>query len=211
MKYSFNPRQKEYPNHLGFNDLHIQAIRHLRPEGNSEAELSKFDIIVHHHCKAYDDGAFTCLMFHSGMKDYNKPIGFEYVITAAQYAKLPKEEKKYWHYYKTDPSLAKATLPDLTANENAKLLPAISATYGMVVYFWKWVTNIRSASPSSSKSMSSRKDNPEAVERKTGQKCRPIIMLVSIFCLTHYPYLSAVDRCCLNVVSWLNKYVEGKQ
>ena len=25
---TFNPRQKEYPNHVGFNDLHIQAIRH---------------------------------------------------------------------------------------------------------------------------------------------------------------------------------------
>ena len=23
---TMNPRQKEYPNHLGFNDLHIQAI-----------------------------------------------------------------------------------------------------------------------------------------------------------------------------------------
>ena len=49
---TFNPRQKEYANHLGFNDLHIQAIRHLRPEGTSEEELAKLDIIVHHHCKA---------------------------------------------------------------------------------------------------------------------------------------------------------------
>jgi hypothetical protein len=29
---TFNPRQKEYPNHLGFNDLHIQAIRHIEPD-----------------------------------------------------------------------------------------------------------------------------------------------------------------------------------
>ena len=29
--------KKEYPNHLGFNGLYIQAIR---PEGNSEAGLS---------------------------------------------------------------------------------------------------------------------------------------------------------------------------
>ena len=26
-----NPRQKEYPAHLGFNDLHIEAIRHIDP------------------------------------------------------------------------------------------------------------------------------------------------------------------------------------
>ena len=56
---TFNPRQKEYANHLGFNDLHIQAIRHIRPEGKSEAELSKLDIVVHHHCKSYEDGTFT--------------------------------------------------------------------------------------------------------------------------------------------------------
>lgn len=134
---TFNPRQKEYPNHLGFNDLHIQAIRHIRPEGKSETELSKLDVIVHHHCKAYDDGTLTCLMFHSGMKDQDKPIGFEYIITAAQFAKLPENEKEYWHYHKTELSRAKATLPDLTADEAAKLLPAISETYGKVVYFWK--------------------------------------------------------------------------
>ena len=134
---TFNPRQKEYPSHLGFNDLHIQAIRHLRPEGKSEAELAKLDIIVHHHCKAYDDGTFTCLMFHSGMKDQDKPIGFEYIIPSAQYARLPEKEKKYWHYHKTEIPRAKATLPDLTGDEAAKLLPAINETYGKVVYFWK--------------------------------------------------------------------------
>lgn len=134
---TFNPRQKEYANHLGFNDLHIQAIRHLRPEGTSEAELAKLDMIVHHHCKAYDDGTLTCLMFHSGKKDQDKPIGFEYIITSKQYEELPEKEKKFWHYHKTELPRAKATLPDLTADEAAKLLPAIRETYGKVVYFWK--------------------------------------------------------------------------
>jgi uncharacterized protein DUF1264 len=134
---TFNPRQKEYPNHIGFNDLHIQAIRHIRPEGKSEAELSKLDVIVHHHCKAYDDGTLTCLMFHSGMKDQDKPIGFEYIITAAQYTELSENEKKFWHYHKTEIPRAKAALPDLMADEAAKLLPAINETYGKVVYFWK--------------------------------------------------------------------------
>ena len=57
---TFNPRQKEYANHLGFNDLHIEAIRHLRPEGKSKSELAKLDVVVHHHCKAYDDGTLAC-------------------------------------------------------------------------------------------------------------------------------------------------------
>lgn len=133
---TFNPRQKEYPNHLGFNDLHIQAIRHVKPDTASVHD-PKLQIIVHHHCKAYDDGTLLCLMFPSGMKDQDKPIGFEYIITTSQYNQLPAAEKKYWHYHKTEIPRAKATLPDLTADEAAKLLPAINETYGKVVYFTK--------------------------------------------------------------------------
>ena len=132
----FNPRQKEYPNHLGFNDLHIQAIRHIKPDTASASD-PKLQVIVHHHCKAYDDGTLVCLMFPTGMKDQDKPIGFEYIITTEQYNSLPEEEKKYWHYHKTEIPRAKATLPDLTAEEAEKLLPAINETYGKVIYFQK--------------------------------------------------------------------------
>jgi hypothetical protein len=130
---TFNPRQKEYPNHLGFNDLHIQAVRHLPIKGAKDIKR-KLHNIVHHHCKAYDDGTLICLMFHSGMKDNDKPIGFEYIIPTAMYNGLPEAEKKNWHYHKVEVPLAKATLPDLTAAEAEKLLPAINETYGKVIY-----------------------------------------------------------------------------
>ena len=133
---TFNPRQKEYPNHLGFNDLHIQAIRHLPPK-SQDVNDPNLKMIVHHHCKAYDDSTLLCLMFHSGMKDQDKPMGFEYIITTAQYNKLPEGEKKYWHYHKVEVPRAKATFPDLTAEEGAKILPAINETYGKVIYFKK--------------------------------------------------------------------------
>ena len=133
---TLNPRQKEYPNHLGFNDLHIQAIRHLKPDTH-DIHDPKLQTIVHHHCKAYDDGTFICLMFHSGMKDQDKPIGFEYIITTAQYNSLPEEEKGYWHYHLIEVPRAHATFPDLTSAEAAKILPAVNETYGKVVYFTK--------------------------------------------------------------------------
>jgi hypothetical protein len=133
---TFNPRQKEYPNHLGFNDLHNQAIRHMKPD-TDDVNDPKLQMIVHHHCKAYDDGTFVCLMFHSGMKDQDKPIGFEYIITTEQYNTLAKEEQKYWHYHKEEVPRAHATFPDLTAEEGAALLPAINETYGKVIYFTK--------------------------------------------------------------------------
>jgi hypothetical protein len=68
------------------------------------------------------------------MKDNDKPIGFEYIIPTAMYKTLPEAEKKHWHYHKVEVPLAKATLPDLTAAETEKLLPAINETYGKVVY-----------------------------------------------------------------------------
>ncbi|MCK5478331.1 MAG: DUF1264 domain-containing protein [Methylococcales bacterium] len=133
---TFNPRQKEYPNHLGFNDLHIQAIRHLTPDTH-DVHDPKLQTIVHHHCKAYDDGTLLCLMFHTGMKDQDKPMGFEYIITTEQFNKLPEEEKKYWHYHLEEIPRAHATFPDLTAEEAAKILPAVNETYGKVFYFKK--------------------------------------------------------------------------
>ena len=133
---TFNPRQVEYPDHLGFNDLHIQAIRHILPDTKS-VDDPKLQIIVHHHCKAYDDGTLICMMFPTGMKDQDKPIGFEYIITAEQYKELPEGEKRFWHYHKTEIPRAKATLPDLTAEEAEKLLPSINETYGKVIYFQK--------------------------------------------------------------------------
>ncbi|HHZ71083.1 MAG TPA: DUF1264 domain-containing protein [Methylococcaceae bacterium] len=133
---TFNPRQKEYPNHVGFNDLHIQAIRHLKPD-TDDVNDPKLQTIVHHHCKAYDDGTLICMMFHSGMKDQDKPIGFEYIITGEQYASLDKAEQRYWHYHKTEIPRAHATLPDLTAEEAGPLLGPIGSTYGKVIYFQK--------------------------------------------------------------------------
>jgi len=133
---TLNPHQIEHPSHLGFNDLHIQAIRHLVPDTHSIHD-PKLQVAVHHHCKAYDDDTLVCLMFHSGMKDQDKPIGFEYIITTAQYNTLPEAEKHYWHYHKTELARAHASFPDLTQEEIAKILPAVRETYGKVIYFQK--------------------------------------------------------------------------
>ncbi|MFB5611033.1 MAG: DUF1264 domain-containing protein, partial [Nitrosopumilaceae archaeon] len=135
IKYNeaMNPRQTEYPNHLGFNDLHIEAINHLIPVGDD----SVLDMIVHHHCKVYDDMTAACLLFPTGMSDQDKPYGIEYVIGADAFATLPEEEKKYWHYHKTELPNVKATLPDLTGDEAEPLMPILNETYGKVVYFWQ--------------------------------------------------------------------------
>jgi hypothetical protein len=133
-----NPRQTEYPAHLGFNDLHIEAIRHIDPNATQQQQQQDiFNLIVHHHCKVYDDMTAACLLFPTGMNDQDKPYGIEYVIPANMYNTLPEEEKKYWHHHLTELPRVKATTPDMTAEEAAKVKPVLDGTYGKVVYFWQ--------------------------------------------------------------------------
>jgi hypothetical protein len=144
-----NPRQVEYPAHLGFNDLHIEAIRHIDPNATQASATNQsgqqqqqqedlFNVIVHHHCKVYDDMTAVCLLFPTGMDDQDKPYGIEFVIPTAMYNTLPEEEKRYWHYHLTELPRVNATLPDMTAEEAAAVKPILDETYGKVVYFWQY-------------------------------------------------------------------------
>jgi hypothetical protein len=139
-----NPRQVEYPAHLGFDDLHIEAIRHIDPNATQTAanqsgqQQDIFNVIVHHHCKVYDDMTATCLLFPTGMGDQDKPYGIEFVIPTAMYNTLPEEEKQYWHYHLTELPRVNATLPDMTAEEAAAVKSVLDETYGKVVYFWQY-------------------------------------------------------------------------
>lgn len=135
---TLNPRQIDYPNVLGFNDLHIHAIRHLDVDKSSGSADRLLQTIVHHHCKVYGDNTATCLLFPYGMTDQDKPYGIEYVIPTDQYQELPDDEKQYWHYHKTEFPRAMATFPELTDKELAKVLPILDETYGKVVYFWNY-------------------------------------------------------------------------
>jgi hypothetical protein len=135
---ALNPRQIDYPNTLGFNDLHIHAIRHLDVEKSNGHVDHLLQTIVHHHCKVYDDMTAACLLFPYGMTDQDKPYGIEYVITSDQYQELPDEEKQYWHYHKTEFPRAQATFPELTDDELAELQPILDETYGKVYYFWNY-------------------------------------------------------------------------
>ncbi len=133
-----NPRQIEYPVIQGFSDLHIEAIRHINPYVNGDFFANHLNIIVHHHCKVYDDNTTACLLFPTGMGDQDKPYGIEYVITSEQYQTLSDDEKQYWHYHKTEFPKAKAAFPDLQKDELDKVQPVLDETYGKVFYFWQY-------------------------------------------------------------------------
>jgi hypothetical protein len=53
------------------------------------------------------------MRYPTGMKDQDKLIGFEYIISTAQFNTLPEAEKKYWHYHKIEVARVHATFPGL--------------------------------------------------------------------------------------------------
>ena len=79
----------------------------------------------------------ACLLFPTGMNDQDKPYGIEFVIPNSTYKTLPEEEKRYWHYHLTELPKVKATTPDMTSEEAAKVKPVLDETYGKVVYVWQ--------------------------------------------------------------------------
>jgi len=135
---TLNPRQIDYPNTLGFNDLHIHAIRHLDVERSHGTAEHLLQTVVHHHCKVYDDNTAACLLFPYGMTDQDKPYGIEHVITTDQFQELPEDEQNYWHYHKTEFPRAEATFPELTDSELENVPPVLDETYGKVYYFWNY-------------------------------------------------------------------------
>ncbi|WP_316505185.1 DUF1264 domain-containing protein [Nitrosopumilus sp.] len=135
---TLNPRQIDYPNVLGFNDLHIHANRHLDPERSLGPAEHLLQTVVHHHCKVYDDMTAACLLYPYGMTDQDKPYGIEYVIITDQFNELPEEEQEYWHYHKTEFPRAEAVFPELTDEELEPILPILDETYGKVYYFWNY-------------------------------------------------------------------------
>lgn len=135
---ALNPRQVDYPNTLGFSDLHIHAIRHLDVNQSHGTADHLLQTIVHHHCKVYDDMTAACLLFPYGMTDQDKPYGIEYVITSEQFKELPDDEKQLWHYHKTEFPRAQATFPELTDDELSVVQPILDETYGKVFYFWNY-------------------------------------------------------------------------
>jgi hypothetical protein len=133
-----NPKQIEYPAIKGFNDLHIEANNHIDPNNTNANDTNVLDLIVHHHCKVYDDMTAACLLFPTGMGDQDKPYGFEYVITSEQFNELPEEEKKFWHYHLTELPKVNAKLPDMSEEEATYVKPILDETYGKIVYFWQY-------------------------------------------------------------------------
>lgn len=106
--------------------LHIDAKKHIPKMP---------DMIAHHYCKQVSGGLTECQLYDSDKPDA-RLIGVEVVVDKATWEKFSKKEKALWHYHKTELMKVDAVLPDLSAEEGAKVMKSMEETYGKVFILW---------------------------------------------------------------------------
>jgi hypothetical protein len=106
--------------------LHIDAKKHVPKIP---------DMIVHHYCKKVSGGLVECQLYDSDKPDA-RLIGVEVIVGKETWNKFSNKEKSLWHYHKTEIPKVEATLPDVSAEEGAKILQGIEETYGKVFILW---------------------------------------------------------------------------
>jgi len=106
--------------------LHIDAKLHVP---------GKPDMVSHHYCKAVSGGLTECQLYDSDRPDA-RLIGVEVVVSPEMYKAFSKAEKAMWHYHKTEIPRVSATLPDLPAEEAAKVAKNLEESYGKVYILW---------------------------------------------------------------------------
>jgi hypothetical protein len=106
--------------------LHIDAKQHFPGDP---------DAIAHHYCKAVAGGLIECLLFDSDAADA-RLVGVEVIADAATYDQFDPAEQARWHYHKDEIPKVEATLPDLSAEEAAKVVAQIEETYGKLYVLW---------------------------------------------------------------------------
>lgn len=106
-------------------DLHIDAIRHFP---------GKAEMVAHHYCKLVA-GMWECQLFDSDKTDA-RLVGVEVVVETPTYNAFTQAEKANWHYHKDEIPKVEAKLPDLSAEEAAKVVATLEETYGKIYLLW---------------------------------------------------------------------------
>lgn len=112
--------------------LHIDADKHFGDAHPAE--------IAHHWCKTISKSLTECELFDSDAPNA-RLVGVETIVPTAVWKTFPATEQALWHYHKVELKKIHATLPDTPKNQQAKIIAAISETYGKVYILWDPMTS----------------------------------------------------------------------
>jgi hypothetical protein len=99
----------------------------------------KKQFITQHYCAAHTgkdgDKVFQCVLF-DGTGPNAKLVGVEYLISDAQYRKLPESEKKFWHAHTYEVLGGGLIGPGMKPEEEAAFMEVIINTWGKAWHTW---------------------------------------------------------------------------
>lgn len=98
--------------------------------GNPSAQME-----AHHYCGHLNEEVIQCALF-DGNGDDAKLIGIEYIVSAARFATLPKEEKHLWHSHVHEVQSGQLIAPGIPAAAEHELMERIAGTYGKTWHTW---------------------------------------------------------------------------
>ncbi|MDQ6780118.1 MAG: DUF1264 domain-containing protein, partial [Candidatus Eremiobacteraeota bacterium] len=107
--------------------LHIDADKHFGDAQPGE--------IAHHWCKNICASLTKCELFDSDAPNA-RLVGVETIVPTTVWKTFPEKEQALWHYRKVELKKIHATLPDTPKEQQAKIIAALTETYGKVYILW---------------------------------------------------------------------------
>ncbi|SCY11688.1 Protein of unknown function [Nitrosospira sp. Nl5] len=109
-------------------DIYLVGFHPMKdhPENQMEA---------HHYCHQVNEDFAQCVLFDGNTKDANLN-GIEYIISEKLFAKLPEEEKKYWHPHNGEILSGQLVAPDIPDIAEEALMKGKMNSYGKTWHVW---------------------------------------------------------------------------
>ncbi len=90
---------------------------------------------AHHYCGHLNEDVIQCVIFDSN-EENAKIMGVEYIVSAALFAKLPKDEKHLWHSHAHEVRSGQLIAPGIPEAAEHALMAKIASTYGKTWHTW---------------------------------------------------------------------------
>lgn len=98
--------------------------------GNMQGQME-----AHHYCGHLNEDVIQCVIFDGNGRDA-KLMGVEYIVTEAQFAGLPADEKHLWHSHVHEVRSGSLIAPGIPEAAERELMTKIAGTYGKTWHTW---------------------------------------------------------------------------
>ncbi|PVH97581.1 DUF1264-domain-containing protein [Periconia macrospinosa] len=97
------------------------------------------DQVLHanHHCSIMSADFIQCAIFVPGTNPA-RLAGVEYIISGAEFAKLPMEERQLWHSHQYEVSSGLLVEPGLPDTVDKEVMKILVNTYGKTFHTWRY-------------------------------------------------------------------------